>query len=180
MMDIGGHGIDLIRALTGKNIVKVLSISKMGGEAGAYGWNGNLNGDELFAVQAYELEDGIKAVHEIFWSQVSKTERFDVEIYGRRGSLFIRNPFETKELLLGRARGEAGKGIDWEYPEYEKTFFGLYHHQLFIDDLRSGGHQSLSCADGFAAIAVIEAARRSMATGKWEEVLTPENRGGKK
>jgi predicted dehydrogenase len=176
MMDIGGHGIDLIRALTGMNIIRVLSLSKMGGETGGYGWDANLNGDELFAVQSYELENGLKATHEIFWSQVSKTTRFDAEVYGRKGVLYIRNPFIDKELLLGVARGESFNGIDWEFPEYEKTSFGVYHHQLFIDDLRYGTRNSLSCTDGFSAIAVIEAARRSMATGKWEDVYKPDQK----
>ena len=175
-MDIGGHGIDLIRSLTGKNIVRVLSLGKMSGEAGSYGWEGNLNGDELYAVQSYELESGLRVIHEIFWSQVSMTSRFEAEIYGRKGTLYIRNPFIGKDLYLGLSQGEANKGVDWKSPEYEKTSFGVYHHQLFIDDLRNGTSNSLGCADGFAAIAVIEAARRSMATGKWEDVLSPDHR----
>jgi predicted dehydrogenase len=179
MMDIGGHGIDLIRSLTGEEIVQVLSLNKMGGGIGGCGWEGNLNGDELFAVQMYQLSSGIRVIHEIFWSQVSKTERFDTEVYGRKGVLYIRNPFLEKELLLGRAWGEAANGIDWEYPEYEKTFFGQRHHELFIDDLRYGKNLSLSCADGFAAIAVIEGARRSMVSGHWEMVYKPTDRGGK-
>ena len=176
MMDIGGHGIDLIRSITGKNVAKVLSLSK-DGSGGGHGWEANLNGDEIAAVQIYELEDGLKVIHEIFWSQVSKTGRFDAEVYGRQGALFVRNPFEKNELILGISKTEAYDGVDWSYPEYPKTFFGQYHHQLFIDDIRNGTRKSLSCADGFAAIAVIEAARHSMATGKWENVYKPDYKG---
>jgi predicted dehydrogenase len=179
MMDIGGHGIDFIRSITGEEIIKVLSLNKMGSDAGGYGWDANLNGDELFAVQMYQLSSGVRVIHEIFWSQVSKTERFDAEVYGRKGALYIRNPFLEKKLLLGRARGETLNDIDWEYSEYEKTFFGQRHHELFIDDLRYGKNLSLSCADGFAAIAAIEGARRSMVSGHWETVYKPTDGGGK-
>lgn len=173
MMDIGGHGIDLVRSLCGQDIRRVLSLSVGGGGTGAYGWDANLNGDETYAVQMYELEDGTHAMHEIFWSQVSKTDRFDVEVFGRKGGIYIRNPFTKENLLVGTTKEGIEKDSSWEYPDYEETFFGAWHHQLFIDDVRYGTHNSLSAEDGFKAIAVIEAARRSMVSGKWEETLQP-------
>jgi len=171
IMDIGGHGIDLIRSLFKKDIVKVKTLFNDGKKQGASGWSLNLNGDEVLAVLLYELEDRTKVIHEIVWSHISKSNRFEVEISGRKGSLYIRNPFIDSKLLLGQAENGVENGIVWSTPEHEDTFFGKYHHQLFIDDLRFGRHDSLTGEDGFVALSIVEAARRSMVSDQWEEPL---------
>ncbi|MGI6578901.1 MAG: Gfo/Idh/MocA family protein [Saccharofermentanales bacterium] len=169
IMDIGSHGMDLIRYLFGQEVKRVKSMFHQGSGIGTSGWNSNLNGDELFAFLLYELEDGTKVIHEILWSHIAKTDRFEVEISGRRGSLLVRNTLTGAKLHLGIAENGVENGIEWSSPEVEESFFGQYQHQLFIDDLRFGKNESATGEDGFAPLAILEAARRSMESGNWEE-----------
>ncbi|HET7767470.1 MAG TPA: hypothetical protein VFN74_01770, partial [Chloroflexota bacterium] len=55
----------------------------------------------------------------------------------------------------------------WEYPPVEtEAPRGLYHHQLFIDDLRFNRHESATAEDGLATLKVLAAAYRSAETGQ--------------
>lgn len=176
IMDIGGHGIDLIRSLFHKDIVKVKTLYSEEKSINTGGWSANLNGDETVALLMYELEGGAQVIHEILWSHVSKTDRFEVEVTGRKGSLYIRNPFMEEKLCLGIAEQGVEHGITWSSPETEHTFFGQRHHQLFVDDVRFGTHYSLTAEDGFDVLGVVEAARRSMESGDWETPVKYKNR----
>lgn len=169
VMDIGGHGMDLVRFLFGKEIRRVKSLFHQGEGIGATGWTSDLNGNELFAFLLYELEDNTKVVHEILWSHIAKTDRFEVEVSGRRGSLLIRNPLVGSKLHLGIAENGVENGIEWINPEIDDSFFGKNQHQVFIDDLLYGQNNSLTGEDGFAHLSILEAARRSMESGNWEE-----------
>lgn len=172
IMDIGGHGIDLVRSLFKQEIINVKTLFNDGEKMGESGWFSNLNGDEIYAVLLYELENHTKVIHEIVWSHISKSNRFEVEIFGRKGSLYIRNPFIDNKLLLGIAENGVENGIVWSMPEHEETFFGQYQHQLFIDDLRFGREDSLTGEDGFKALSIVEAARRSIESEQWETPLS--------
>ncbi len=72
LMDIGAHGIALIQALSGQDIVRVAA--RIEGEEASADGNGapedrRLQGDEVNAWLLYELSGGATASHEVQWSQ---------------------------------------------------------------------------------------------------------------
>jgi len=53
MMDIASHGIDLVRALFGQEIIRVKCL-QLDGNPRAYGWKQDLRGDDTYSVAMYE------------------------------------------------------------------------------------------------------------------------------
>lgn len=172
LMDIGSHGVDLIRALFSQEIERVKCLQLIDGDRPC-GWDVDLRGDDTYGVSIYELTDKTRVIHEVAWSQVSQVDRFDVEIHATKGALYIRSEFADLPLLMGVAQDGAENKVVWTTPEYPKSFMGERHHRLFIDDLIYNTNHSLSAEDGFAALAVTEATCRSFKSGMWETPYQP-------
>ena len=167
MMDIASHGIDLVRALFGQEIIRVKCL-QLDGNPRAYGWKQDLRGDDTYSVAMYELADHMRVIHEAAWAHVSQVDRFDVEIHGAKGALYMKHEFVDAPLLLGIAPNGAENEVFWSKPYVEKTFWGERQHRLFIEDLQNGTSNSLTAEDGFTVLAVTEAICRSSKDGNWE------------
>ncbi|MDL2233685.1 Gfo/Idh/MocA family oxidoreductase, partial [Ruminococcaceae bacterium OttesenSCG-928-L11] len=167
MMDIGCHGMDLVRFVTGQDIERVWMQNREGAAAPAISGTTHLNGDERNASLTYRLTGGGVVQHMVSWSHMGATRRFELEVYGTKGALYMLNPHLGTPLFrlsAGSAfdfRAEAGEPV-----QVEPEFFGERHHRLFFDDLVNGTSHSKNETDGFAILAIVEAARRSMETGR--------------
>lgn len=175
MMDIGCHGINLIQTLTGDPIEQVY-VSRLfyEGEAApsAYGENASLSGSENAAVLMYRLKSGLTVEHEIFWFQITHTQRHEVEIYGTKGVIYLRNVDNLPVMECGfNTTGTPGEKAQWFRPEIEHHFFGEKQHRTFVLDVLNDTHESLTPRDGFMPLQVLEAARRSADSGRPEKVL---------
>lgn len=179
LMDIGAHGIDLIRALTGQEIVRVSArLDEQPGSA-AYDEalapeDRELLGGEINAWMHYELSEGALVSHEVQWSQRAGTSRFQTEVYGTEGTLFVRVPRTGADLAYASTVGLAErekKRVDWFVPELPGRAYGQAHHETLIRSLLTGDGSAQTAEDGLAVLRVCEAARRSAATGCWVEVL---------
>lgn len=168
ILDIGSHGIDLTTALFGSKIRAVLALEFDRQKLSSP--KTGIAGEERFATLLYELEDGKRVIHEINWSSPSHISRFQVDIVGTNASMYIRNPQAENELAIAKIPARQGEQSVWEYPQYEKTKLGQRQHQLFIDDIRHGKSDSLPGEAAFEVLKVVHAAKRSMQSGKWEEV----------
>ena len=87
LMDIGAHGIALIEALSGQDIVRVAA--RIDGDDASARDEGapadrRLQGNEVNAWLLYGLSGGATASHEVQWSQPGRTSRSQTEIYGSR------------------------------------------------------------------------------------------------
>ncbi|MDD5897940.1 MAG: Gfo/Idh/MocA family oxidoreductase [Clostridia bacterium] len=175
MMDIGVHGMNLVATLTGEQIQKVYAARLWyEGEAKptAYGESADLSGNENAAALMYELESGLTVEHEIFWFQVTHTERFEVEVYGTRGAVYLRHHNNLPVLECGfNTTGTPDEKAQWIRPEVENHFFGENHHRTFVLDVLNNTHLSKTHREGFVPLQVVEAARRSAVTRRQETVL---------
>ncbi len=176
-MDIGAHGIDLIRFLTGAEVSTVCSRFTFEEESqpsvtGIEREEVNLLGNEVNAWMLYGLSNGATISHEIQWSQIGGTKRFEAEIYGTSGTIFLFTP-ETGHSLAYTTRkgGSDSMEYTWHYPDVAKSFFGYTHHKTIIESLRNADNSAQSGKDGLAVIQVCEAARRSNREHGWVEVL---------
>jgi UDP-N-acetylglucosamine 3-dehydrogenase len=178
MMDIGAHGVDLIRTVLGQEIVRVLAridadVAPPPGVAAS--WDSPrdrpLSGGEANAFLLYELSGGAMVSHEVQWSARGGTSRFQLEIYGTAGSILVRVP-RTGELLAVSTLAHPGtedRKLEWHVPALPERPMGQAQHRALFDAVRAGqvddpgGH-------GLAVLRTFAAARRSAETGAWAEV----------
>ncbi len=175
MMDIGCHGMDLIHTIAGSPIEEVFALhlsprAEDGQEE--FGEHANLNGAENTAILNYRLANGATVFHEIFWTQVALTNRFEMEIYGTKGVIYLYNPHRSDMVYYGwNLDGHPRKDIHWQAAAVDPQFFGYIHHKTFVDDLLNGTDNSKKPRDAFVPLQVVEAARRSYHSGRIEHVL---------
>lgn len=178
LMDIGCHGMDLIATLCASPIVRVhtnamlSAVADHHGEETTYGENANLNGSEHTAILHYQLANDAHVTHEVFWSSLSMTSRFEMEIYGDLGAIYLRNPHAEEEVIVGTSPVADPKyHIDWEPLAFSKTFFGETLHRAFVEDVLNQTHKSKTIRNAFVPLQIVEAARRSKSTGQMAELL---------
>jgi len=181
MMDIGAHGIALVRAITGEEIVRVVSRLEVEGAEASVGSDIDtskpnedlsLEGSELNAWMLYELSGGATVSHEVQWSQRGGTSRFQTEVYGTEGSVLVRVPRTGEDLSVAALEGEPGgesRKFGWSKPELPGKPMGHSHHEWLFDTIRKGDPVCRG-KYGMAVLCVCEAIRRSAAAGTWVDV----------
>lgn len=172
--DIGPHGIAMIERLSNSRIVKVQAM--MDGYArqalgqadaaptGAGGWP-----IDTLAVMNYTLSDGRLVNHEVQWTAEAGTLAWSTEIFGSAGAILLRPHLQPGVAISRRDLDGDGPG-EWEFPVVPEETKGWFHHQLFIDDVRSGRADSARAEDGLATLRVLEAVYESARTGAMVEV----------
>jgi predicted dehydrogenase len=178
MMDIGAHGVDLIRSVTGLEIERVVAqidenVGPVPGPAAA--WEDPLDrplrGGEANAFLMYELSGGATASHEVQWAARGGTSRFQLEIYGTAGSILVRVPRTGEDLAISTLKepGTERREVEWHVPDLPGRPLGEAQHQALLDAVRSR-----AVADpgrrGMAVLEVFAAARASAQTGRWVNV----------
>ena len=175
MMDIGCHGVDLIHTVAGSSIEEVFALHLSPRDEKRreeFGERANLNGVENTAILNYRLASGATVFHEVFWTQVAQTNRFEMEIYGAKGVIYLYNPHRSDIVYYGwNLDGHPRKDIHWQAAPVDPQFFGYIHHKTFVDDLLNGTNNSKTARDAFVPLQVVEAARRSFESGRIERVL---------
>ncbi len=179
MMAIGAHGIDLIRAVTGEEIARV--VARVEGTSGGCGVRDrdvreqrDLRGGEVNAFMLYELASGATVGHEVQWSQAAGAARWESEVYGTHGTILVRVPRTGADLAHFSAAGAerpTGEPVEWVTPELPGRKMGAAQHETLIGSLLTGDGSAQTAADGLAVLRVCEAARQSMVSGRWEDVL---------
>jgi predicted dehydrogenase len=114
------------------------------------------NPDTAFAV--YTLPDGPLVHHEMSLIEAAGTDRFRMEIYGERASLWLRS--ERGPLALAREGG-----VGWECPPLSAEAAGERHHRWWIDGLTGRRPAEATGRDGVQGLLVAEAIARSAAAG---------------
>ncbi len=162
VLDIGTHGIDVIRYLTEQDVVKVQAMMD------PYLTNANLPIDpainrpnETVAIVNFEMSGGTLVTFEMHWTQRGGAGGYYAEHYGDEGSMFIKHPIAPATLVYTRGR----KG-DWIQPDLEQHPKGHLHHKIFIDDILNNTSESATPEDAVATVKIINAAYEAAQTGK--------------
>lgn len=179
MMDIGAHGLALIRAVSGEDIARVVArIEEDEPDPSAIAdpskpdVNRPIQGNEVNAWLLYELASGVTVSHEVQWSQRGGTSRFQLEVYGTEGSILVRVPRTGEDLAVAALKGEPGaesRDFGWITPELPGRPMGEAHHEALLAAIRNGTSASPG-QEGMAVLRVFEAARRSATSGSWVDV----------
>lgn len=148
-LDIGVHGIDLLRYLVGE-VEEVLSATTATFRKEVRSGDTIIRPDnEDFALAAYRLSGGALVTHEISWSHRSPVDRFSLELYGSEGSMVLRSALGPLALISKQT------GSDWIVPRLTRPSMGIAQHQAFFEAIRPGAPITPGGVDGLRAVAIV-------------------------
>jgi len=162
VIDIGTHGVDVIRYLTGQDVVKVQAMMDPYVAGADLPVDDNIGRpNETVAVMNYEMSGGTLVTHEMHWTQRGGAGAYYAEVYGDDGSMFIKHPMASALLTYCQ-----GKKSEWIEPELEdQPEKGYLHHKIFVDDIANDTRNSATPEDALATVRILDAAYRSARTG---------------
>ena len=169
VLQLGVHGIDLLRYMFGE-IEAVLATTALV-KTGRLLSDGRVVApdNEDLALVTYLFASGMLATHEILYNEVAGTDRFRMEIYGEKGTAWLRT--ERGRLAVYSAEGNGADG--WFLPDLPPENAGFRQHEHFLNMLRGAAPVDSSAVDGLVSVLVAEAIYRSAQNGAWEEVERP-------
>jgi len=153
IIDVGVHGIDIIRYLLGE--IKEVAAFKTTSQKLRKMDSGSelLLKKEDSATVIYNISGNILGLHDISWSQKAGTKRFEAEIYGEEGTIYIRRG--NYPLMI--ASSKTGTVDHWLIPELLNKPMGYDQHRDFALGILGICEPSLKAEDGLATIKVVEA-----------------------
>lgn len=170
VLQLGVHGIDLLRYIFGPthgDIVSVRAVTALMKQERVLADGSVVRPDnEDFAVAVYQFASGAMAVHESVYNEVAGTDRFRMEIYGERGSAWLRSERGSLALYAPDHLGYDG----WFVPDLDPEEVGVRQHRHLLQMLRGDAPDDRSAQDGLASVLVAEALYRAAGSGKWEAV----------
>jgi predicted dehydrogenase len=161
VMQLGVHGIDLLRQLFGNIRAVQAATAITAKERVLAGGQVVVPDNEDLAFALYAFDGGLQGLHEMSYNEVAGTDRFRMEIYGERGTAWLRSERGPLAVNLG-----AG----WLAPEIPAGDVGWRQHRHWLAMLRGAEPPDRSAQDGLAAVKVAEAIYRSAAKSNWDAV----------
>lgn len=169
MLQLGIHGIDLLRYLFGE-IEAVMAVTDLLKQERVLKDGSVITPDnEDIAMAIYRLASGAIVTHETVYNEMAGTDRFRMEIYGEQGTAWLRTEKGLLSLYAPTYLGQEG----WFEPDLPTAAFGWRQHRHFLDMLRGQEVPDSSARDGLASVLIVEAVYRSAESGRWEEVRGP-------
>lgn len=167
VMQLGVHGIDLLRHLFGD--IDALSAQTALLRTERILADGTVvhpdTEDHAFAL--YRFASGALASHEMSMSEVAGCDRFTLEIYGEQGTIWLRSARGPLALHAPRHTGTR----EWVVPSLPVAAAGARQHRTFLDIVRGDVAADQSAAAGLSSVLVAEAIYRASATGREQTVL---------
>lgn len=167
VMQLGIHGIDLLRHLLGDITRLSASTALLRTERKLADGSLVHPDNEDHALATYHLANGALASHEMSMSEVQGCDRFTLEVYGEAGTIWLRSGRGPLALYAPARNGVDG----WQVPALPRRAPGARQHALFLDILRGRVAADPTAQDGLASVLVAEAIYR--ASGSRHEVALP-------
>lgn len=171
VMQLGVHGIDLLRHLFGDITALSAHTALMRTERVLADGSVVHPDNEDHAAAIYRFASGAMATHEMSMSELAGCDRFALEIYGERGTIWLRS---LRGALAVHAPAHCGSR-EWVTPALPASAPGERQHRAFLDMVRGRAAPDGSAADALAGIRVAEAIYRSHQSRR-EEAVQPEGR----
>jgi len=168
LLDMGSHGVEAARYLFGKDqpIGDVFSW-------GATLVHGDRTSGEDNAVTLLRFEDGRLAIIENSWSSKGGLEgRF--EVFGTEGRAVSDMSATPLRAFIGQPAGYIGEKADaetgWVFPVPDETYAHGHDAMMrhMVEAFRAGSEPRETFRDGYVVNSVLDAAYRSMRSGRWE------------
>jgi len=174
MLDMASHGVEAARYIFGKDVAV----------RDVFAWGATLvHGDrttgEDNAIMVVRFEDGRAATMDVSWSSKGGLEgRF--EVYGEAGRIIQDMTSTPMRAFIERPAGYIGEKADadtgWVFPVPDETH--VHGHdammQHVIEAFRAGTPPRETFEDGVLVNAILDAAYRSMKSGRLEPATIPQ------
>ena len=174
LLDMASHGTECARYLFGKNLA-VRDVFAWGDTL----VHGAKTSGEDNAVMVMRFEDGRAATCDVSWSSKGGLEgRF--EVYGDAGRMVQDMGTGSIRAFIERPAGYLGEKADaetgWVFPIPDEV--RVHGHDAMMADVvgsfRAGTAPRETFEDGYAVNCILDAAYRSLRSGRWEPVLVEE------
>lgn len=162
---LGVHGIDLLRYVFGEiDAVQAVTAST---ERVRELTDGTIvpAQTEDTAMAIYRFANGTIASHEMSYREVAGTDRFRMEVYGDRGTAWLRS---EKGAFAACLDDRENKG--WSVPSLADPGYGVRHHAHILAMVRGTEPLDDSAADGVRSLRIVEAIEASARCASWTEV----------
>jgi predicted dehydrogenase len=175
LLDMASHGAEAARSVFGKDAVATDVIAW-----GATLVHGDRTTGEDNAIMIIRFADGRAATMDVSWSSKGGLEgRF--EVYGEGGRIIQDMTSTPLKAFIERPAGYLGEKVDadtgWVFPTPDETH--VHGHDAMMRDVveafREGRAPTETFRDGYIVNAILDAAYRSMKSGRWEPVRTDES-----
>jgi predicted dehydrogenase len=153
---LGVHGIDLVRLVAGEiaNVSATTAILKPIRTLADGRRVAVENPDSAWAV--YRCVGGVVASHEMSFVEAAGCDRFRLELYGSRGTIWVRSELGA---LVWRQSG----GVAWTVETLKDARFGEHHHRRWVAGLVGELEPEATAADAVAGLQVATAIAASAA-----------------
>lgn len=169
VLQLGVHGIDLLRYLFGEIVAVTATTALMTEERVLADGTRVTPNHEDQALALYRFASGALAVHEMSYTEVAGTDRFRLEVYGARGTAWVRTERGRLALYAPGATGQQ----EWVTPDLGPEDFRQRHHRHFLAMVSGEEPPDSTAWDGLATVLVAEAIYRAAESGNWEAVGQP-------
>jgi predicted dehydrogenase len=156
VLQLGVHGIDLLTQMCGhvaavSATTAILRAERLLADGRRVAVE---NPDSAWAV--YSMANGTVASHEMSMIEARGCDRFRFEIYGTKGTIWLRSE-------LGPLALDCGDGKGWKMPVVPTPPFGQRQHQRWIDGITGTKTRERTALDALNGILIAEAIGRSSA-----------------
>jgi predicted dehydrogenase len=174
MLDMASHGVEAARYIFGKDVA-VRDVFAWGATL----VHGARTTGEDNAIMVVRFEDGRAAMMDVSWSSKGGLEgRF--EVYGEAGRIIQDMTSTPMRAFIERPAGYIGEKADadtgWVFPVPDETH--VHGHdammQHVIEAFRTGTPPRETFEDGVLVNAILDAAYRSMKSGRLEPATIPQ------
>ncbi|CAN7339117.1 Gfo/Idh/MocA family oxidoreductase [Bosea sp. LjRoot90] len=158
ILQLGIHGIDLIEHLVGEVAAVSARTATLLSERRLR--DGRIvpveNPDSAWGI--YELANGAIASHEVSMIEQAGCDRFRMEIYGTKGTIWLRS--ERGALAVARK-----SQCEWSVPDLPTPPFGQRQHRAWLEGVTNLVPREQTARAGLRGLLVAEAIEQSQAAG---------------
>lgn len=166
VMQLGVHGIDLLRYLFGEIEAVLATTALMKSERVLASGQKIVPDNEDFGLVIYRMTHGAVAIQEVVYNEVAGTDRFRMEVYGEKGTAWLRTERGRLAVYAPEHYSHAG----WFQPDLPEPSPGFRQHEHLLKMLTGEAPSDHSALDGLVSVLVVEAIYRSAESGAWVEV----------
>ena len=153
VMQLGVHGIDICRHLFGEIDSVQAEMTTARPERRLTDGTTVHSTLEDTVLALYRFADGVPASHEMSYTEIHGCDRFRLEVYGDRGTVWLRTPHGPAALFAPEITGEDA----WVRPDLAVAPFGQVHHRHWLDIVRGDAPVDDTAEAGLRSVAVAEA-----------------------
>ncbi|WP_439622279.1 Gfo/Idh/MocA family protein [Shinella sp.] len=172
VMQLGVHGIDLVQHLLGpiENVAADMMTARPERRLADGRTVRTALEDNVHA--AYRLESGVRVSHEMSYTELAGCDRFRLELYAERGTVWLRTERGAAAIHAPALTGEAG----WTNPALPEEALGEAHHRHWLSIIRGETAPDDTPAAGLRTVRVAETIYAAARSG----VRTPVDGEGEK